>query len=228
MHHVDYCGEFLSVGDTVLDVGSGRGDFLCGMAQKKFLVSGIEYNPDNVVLSLDKARERGVVIDVRQGQAECLPFSDNSFDFVNCSEVTEHVGDPERVCREIFRVLKPNGRGYISFTNRYGIYDCHFHLPFINFFPRRWAEVILRWLKKSKSDSGSGRQTLQSMHYFTYHQAVALLKCCGFTFGDTRVVKIKRYFGGLAPIPVFFYGLFARPFYFSTFHFFVEKTSPVI
>lgn len=223
MNHADYCSQFLSAGGTVLDIGSGRGDFLCEMAQRGFVVSGIENNLNNVVLALNKAYERDVAIDVRHGQAEHLTFSDNSFDFVNCSEVTEHVDNPEQVCHEIHRVLKPNRHGYISFTNRYGIYDCHFHLLFINFLPRKLAEMILRWFKKNKNDSVSGRQTLLSMHYFTYNQAATLLKRCGFTFGDTRVEKIKKYFGWSAPLLICLYCLSIRSFYFSTFHFIIKR-----
>ena len=39
-----------------------------------------------------------------------LPFSDNSFDFVVCGQVLEHVeGDPQRAIDETYRVLKTGG-----------------------------------------------------------------------------------------------------------------------
>jgi len=223
MNHVDYCSQFIETGGTVLDIGSGRGDFLCEMARRGFSTSGIEYNPDNVVLSLKKARERGLTVDIRQGSAERLPFLDNNFDFANCAEVTEHVDNPEQVCREMYRVLKQNRHGYISFTNRFSIYDCHFHLLFINFLPRTWAEFLLNLFKKNKNDISSGRQTLLKMHYFTYSQAITLLKRCGFNYFDTREVKLKKYFDSLSPFVVSFYIWFVRPIVFSTFHFLVEK-----
>jgi ubiquinone/menaquinone biosynthesis C-methylase UbiE len=40
-----------------------------------------------------------------------MPFADNSFDFVCCSHVLEHVSDPERACSELMRVAR---RGYIE------------------------------------------------------------------------------------------------------------------
>jgi SAM-dependent methyltransferase len=38
-----------------------------------------------------------------------LPFRDGAFDIVLCTEVLEHVPDPGKVLREIFRVLKHDG-----------------------------------------------------------------------------------------------------------------------
>lgn len=43
------------------------------------------------------------------GDAHELPFPDASADAVTCLEMLEHVFDPVRVLREIFRVLKPGG-----------------------------------------------------------------------------------------------------------------------
>ncbi len=39
-----------------------------------------------------------------------LPFSDNSFDSVVCTEVFEHIADVEEVTKELKRVLKTNGK----------------------------------------------------------------------------------------------------------------------
>jgi len=46
---------------------------------------------------------------LQQGDARQLPFVDQSFDKIICSEVLEHLEDYGAVLREIKRVLKPNG-----------------------------------------------------------------------------------------------------------------------
>ncbi|MGY6521641.1 MAG: class I SAM-dependent methyltransferase [Mongoliitalea sp.] len=50
-----------------------------------------------------------VKMDVHQ-----IPFEDNSFDVVFCNHVMEHVDDDILACKEINRVLKPNGWGIIQ------------------------------------------------------------------------------------------------------------------
>ena len=40
-------------------------------------------------------------------------YEDNSFDYFICSHVLEHVDDPDKALSELYRVLKPDGRGII-------------------------------------------------------------------------------------------------------------------
>lgn len=46
--------------------------------------------------------------------AQCLEFPDNNFDCVICSEVLEHVEEPQKVISEINRVLRPTGAAIIT------------------------------------------------------------------------------------------------------------------
>jgi ubiquinone/menaquinone biosynthesis C-methylase UbiE len=121
----------------ILDLGSGRGDFLIDLAKNNYNITGLANN---------------LKINVIQSEAEKLPFENNSFDFINCSEVTEHVENPEKLLSESYRVLKRGGQMYISFHNRYGIYDYHYHLWLINWLPRKIAEQVIRLIKKKKKD----------------------------------------------------------------------------
>lgn len=212
MTHADYCGQFLKAGDRVLDIGAGRGNFLAEMEKLGFKVYGVETNPEYI---------GGPILDVR---AENLPFLDNYFDFVNCAEVAEHVDDPLKMLKEIFRVLKPGGKCYISFHNRWGVYDYHYHLYFINWMPRAWTELILKLLGRQKEDGLAGRQKLISMHYYTYGQAFMFLRQAGFVVADIRSEKIKKIFGAFSFLFLIFYFGLLRPLYFNTFHFLLEKT----
>lgn len=48
-----------------------------------------------------------------KGNAEGLPFGDNIFDYVICSNAFHHFSDPGKVVGEVHRVLKPHGKVYI-------------------------------------------------------------------------------------------------------------------
>ena len=54
------------------------------------------------------------------GQGEHLPFADASFDLVTANMVLEHVAAPDRLFREVARVLRPGGRFIAHTPNAFG------------------------------------------------------------------------------------------------------------
>lgn len=218
MNHYDYCAQFASPREAVLDVGAGKGNFSYEMSKRGFEVFGIEINPEYIEQIKERIEKESLPISIVLGNAEKLPYENEQFAFVNASEVTEHVDDPIAMCREIYRVMKQGAFSYISFHNRFGVYDYHYHLYFINWIPRAWTEFVLKLLKKQKPDGVAGRQKLTTMHYYTYRQAYKLLKKIGFEVEDIRINKIKKKFSYLSIILLPLYYLILRPFYFNTFH----------
>jgi ubiquinone/menaquinone biosynthesis C-methylase UbiE len=95
----------------VLEVGCGGGNVLERVGGKKF---GIDLSP----FILHKARARlGGQARLVRGDAMTLPFADGSFDRVFCSEVLEHVLEPEAVVRQMRRVLAAGGHAVVSVPN---------------------------------------------------------------------------------------------------------------
>lgn len=225
MDHAEYCAQFIPPHGAVLDVGSGKGAFAMAMAARGYSAYGIETNPSYREASETLLRDRGQgSAHILAGRGEALPFADATFDFVNCAEVTEHVDDPALVCAEIYRVLRPGGRSYISFHNRFGLYDYHYRMPLINWMPRAWAEPVASLAGRGKHDSADiGRQRLSTMHYYTYGAAARMLSDQGFAVADIRAVKIRGRYGRLSPIAAAVYRMVARPLYFNTFHFLAAK-----
>ncbi len=86
----------------VLDVGCGSGLMLRHLPQGS---AGIDLNPRNVA----RARRYVPTADIREGDAEHLPFADHAFTMVTATEVLEHLVFPERAVAEILRVLRPGG-----------------------------------------------------------------------------------------------------------------------
>jgi len=90
----------------VLDLGGGRrrGDFK-------------RTDADWVVLDIKKDFHPTVL-----GDVHFLPFKRNVFNCVKCTELLEHVENPDRVIKEITRVLKHSGNLILSMPFNFGIH----------------------------------------------------------------------------------------------------------
>ncbi len=211
----------------ILDIGAGKGGFMIQALDEGIEIFGLEKNEQNIKIAKQKMAEKNYDQNrIIQGLVETLPWKDNSFDFVNASEVLEHVENPDKMLTEMQRVLKTDGQAYLSIPNRYGLYDPHFHLYFINWMPRSWSKRVLTLLKKHKDyNEDSGYQSLEQMHYLTYKQCFQLLKKYGFMVQDSRRKKIESISNNRIISKLLFiaYDLGA-PWTLSTFHFWIKKS----
>ena len=91
----------------VLDVGCGAGSVAKAVKRERPDLEVIGCDMSRSALDAAEAEPEGVAF--RIGQAEKLPFGDGEFDFVWMFDVLEHVDHPERVLREVARVLRPGG-----------------------------------------------------------------------------------------------------------------------
>lgn len=105
-------------GLRVLDVGCGGGFTTEFLAKRGARVAGVDRAVRIVEVAREHAREQGLTIDYRQGVAESLPFTNETFDVVTCVDVLEHVADLKRTIDEISRVLKPDGLFLFDTINR--------------------------------------------------------------------------------------------------------------
>jgi len=112
-----------TAGSKILDVGCGTGYFLFDMIKEYPCVNmylvGIDISQHNIECLVHRIKEeRKTNILAIRGSAQELPFRNDTFDIVTCSEVLEHLYDPEGAIREINRVLKLGGRLLISTPSR--------------------------------------------------------------------------------------------------------------
>lgn len=96
----------------VLDIGCASGWLTARVAQ---IITGAEVTGLDVSQKMIKyAKTRHPKIDFICADAHKLPFPDESFDLIICTETLEHVVDPLRVLLEIRRCLSSNGQAIIS------------------------------------------------------------------------------------------------------------------
>ncbi len=104
----------LDSGERVLDLGSGAGTDSLVAAQMvggSGHVTGIDMTPEMLARARASAAEMGAAnVEFVEGEAERLPFPDESFDVVISNGVIDLVPDKDAVFAEIFRVLAPGGR----------------------------------------------------------------------------------------------------------------------
>lgn len=72
-------------------------------------MTGIDLSPAMVEIARTRARELGLDADLREGDAQALPFPDASFDTVVCTLGLCGVPDERAAIAEMHRVLRPGG-----------------------------------------------------------------------------------------------------------------------
>jgi ubiquinone/menaquinone biosynthesis C-methylase UbiE len=105
---LSYCSE-----GRILDIGTGPGWLLVKLHHEspRLRLTGLDVSPSMVVRARKNMAEAGLseVIEVREGNASHVPFSDNSFDTVVSTGSIHHWKNPTACLNEVYRVLKPGG-----------------------------------------------------------------------------------------------------------------------
>ncbi len=131
----------------LLEIGTGSG----GIAHYFATHSSLQFD----VTAVDVCDQR----QVREGYEfhlvhdTVLPFANNSFDIVLSNHVIEHVGNSVAQyhhLREIMRVMKDDGLGYLAVPNRWMLVEPHYRLIFLSWLPTSMRSLYVRLLRRGK------------------------------------------------------------------------------
>ncbi|MEI6058802.1 MAG: class I SAM-dependent methyltransferase [archaeon] len=92
----------------IIDIGCGMGHFLTSLKNLRKNAQDEYHGTDVANEGLKIAKSKGI----KTKKADLnnkLPYRDNYFDFVYCSETIEHIYDTDNLVLEIRRILKPTG-----------------------------------------------------------------------------------------------------------------------
>lgn len=97
-------------GEIILDLATGTGWTSRLVARRGAEVVGADIASDLLAAATERAKKEGLEIDYRIGDAEKLPFSDQSFDGVVSTFGVMFASRPQSAATELARVCKRGGR----------------------------------------------------------------------------------------------------------------------
>jgi ubiquinone/menaquinone biosynthesis C-methylase UbiE len=99
----------LKTGMKVLDVATGTGNLAIPAAKTGADVIGIDIAPNLIEQAIERAKAEGVEVKFEVGDAEALPYEDNTFDVVMTMFGAMFAPRPDVTAAELIRVTKPGG-----------------------------------------------------------------------------------------------------------------------
>jgi ubiquinone/menaquinone biosynthesis C-methylase UbiE len=136
----------LQKGKIAADIGAGTGFITEGLVHRGLQVIAVDQS-EAMLETMRKKFGSAEDIEYRIGEAEKLPISDTSVDYVFANMYLHHVGSPSQAILEMVRILKPGGMLVITDLDEH-------HFEFLRVEQHdRWMgfkrEDVRRWLTEA-------------------------------------------------------------------------------
>ncbi len=127
--------QVLTQQPKLLEVGCGMGTDLLQLAQLGYQCYGIDLADNHITLARQLFRLHNTSATIQKDNAEQLEFPDEYFDAVYSFGVIHHTQNPQNAIRELWRVMKPEGRGIVMLYHKYSLNNLMhtvFRIPYEN------------------------------------------------------------------------------------------------
>ena len=136
-------------GGELLEVGCGAGWESVAWAKAGMKVHSIDLSTAALDLAKKNFEHNGLTADLQWGNAEQIPFEDNTFDIVTSLGVLHQTESTEKAVSEVLRVLKPGGEAVITLYYKYSWKILLSQLGKVNFeFSHQDAPITRLYTKK--------------------------------------------------------------------------------
>lgn len=196
---VDFQRLGLEAGDLVLDMGAGAGRHAFEVYRRGAHIIALDYSLADLkdvsglfaAMNAGGEAPEGTASATVNGDGTRLPFADDTFDHIICSEVMEHIPDDAAAAGELARVLKPGGSLAVTVPTWLPEQVCwalndEYHAPFVpGGHVRIFTEASLR-----RRFRDAGLKPGGAHHAHALHSPYWWLKCAvGPTNDDHPLVK---------------------------------------
>jgi 2-polyprenyl-3-methyl-5-hydroxy-6-metoxy-1,4-benzoquinol methylase len=131
----------------ILDIGCAYGYFLRACEARGFKTYGVDVSKHAISVAGTICTAELKVVDVEKSK---LPFKNSNLDAIFLMDILEHLENPYKLLREVFRVLKRGGIGYLHVPVRSRAYADKTHKSFftadsisriMSFFPNKVLKI---------------------------------------------------------------------------------------
>lgn len=150
-------------GHQLLDVGAGDGTYSIEAARRGAVVTAVDVSPAMCLAAEQRAASHEVTLRSVAGDAQNLPFDDDTFDIVLAVTTLCLVPDRRKAIEEMARVLAPGGRLILGELGRWSTWAA-------------WRRIRGWW----------GNETWRSAHFHSRRQLATLVGDAGLTLQQVR------------------------------------------
>ena len=178
--------------DTIIDVGSGTGDLIGLILNKKKINSIYSIDLNDEMLKYGKKRFKNKNVHFVKANAENLPFKNNFFDKYIVSFCLRNVTDIKKALNEALRILKPGGTFYcLEFSSPKS--------SLINSIYKSYKKNIIPWIGKKIAENEEAYQYLQESIDQFPSQEELLLNLTQIGFYRTKYLNM---FNGIVSVHI--------------------------